>query len=223
MPTGADDAQSTTPSRRAGVVSASEHVDRRETRLPCNAVPKVNGEADVAGPKGIPPAANDELRAAILDDGRHGELACAVEPDRVFGAAVELEECVAVPTPALAKGRALGQRSGGPAGATGIQKKCVKLGASEGRIRKGRHHTGRTVTVLAHPWRCRALASRAPRGPNFRPPRIRRKGLRHKLGHLRLLRRRQPIPPAQQRDDIAGKTVNGPEPTVALTIKILRP
>ena len=81
----------------------SEHVDRRETRLPCNAVPKVNGEADVAGPKGIPSAANDELRAAILDDGRHGELACAVEPDQIVRAAVELEESIAVATGAVAK------------------------------------------------------------------------------------------------------------------------
>src|SRR5882757_10465787 len=61
----------------------SEHVDRRETRLPCDAVPKVNCKADVAGPKGISSAANDCLRAAILDDGRHSELACAVEPNGV--------------------------------------------------------------------------------------------------------------------------------------------
>ena len=81
----------------------SEHIDRREMRLPGDAVPKVNGKADVAGPKGIPSAAHDCLRAAILDDGRHGELACAVEPNRVVRAAVEFEECVAIPTRAMAE------------------------------------------------------------------------------------------------------------------------
>ena len=48
-------------------------------------------------------AANGELSAAILDDGRHGELACAVEPDRVVRATVELEECVTIPARAVAK------------------------------------------------------------------------------------------------------------------------
>src|SRR6267378_4996370 len=126
--------------RSEGVVFGSEHVDRRETRLPCDAVPKVNCKADVAGPKGIPSAANDKLRAAILDDGRHSELACAVEPNRVVCAAIELEKCVAIPTCTVAKVRALGKRSGGPGEATCIQKKCVKFRGSEGRIRKCRHH-----------------------------------------------------------------------------------
>ena len=45
--------------RSEGVMFGSEHVDRGETRLPCDAVPKVNCKADVAGPKGIPSAAND--------------------------------------------------------------------------------------------------------------------------------------------------------------------
>ncbi len=45
--------------RSEGVVFGSEHVDRGETRLRCDAVPKVNCKADVAGPKGIPSAAND--------------------------------------------------------------------------------------------------------------------------------------------------------------------
>jgi hypothetical protein len=208
--------------RRVAVLG-SEHVDRREARLPSDAIPKVNCKTDIAGPKGIPSAANDDLRSAILDDGRHSELACAVEPNRVVRAAVELEECVAIPTRAVAKVRALGKWSGSPGEATGIQKKCVKFRRSEGRIRKCRHHARRTVTVLTHRRRLLALASRPPRCPNFRPPRIRGKRLRHKLSHLRLLRRRQPIPPVQQRDGVAGETVNGPEPTVVLTIKILCP
>jgi hypothetical protein len=41
----------------------SEHV---ETRLPGDAVPKVNCQPDVAGPKGIASAANGDLSAAIL-------------------------------------------------------------------------------------------------------------------------------------------------------------
>jgi hypothetical protein len=45
--------------RSEGVVFGSEHVDRGETRLRCDAVPKVNCKADVTGPKGIPSAAND--------------------------------------------------------------------------------------------------------------------------------------------------------------------
>src|SRR6266849_2440344 len=184
--------------RYTQVVFGSEHVDRRETRLPCDAVPKVNCKADVAGPKGIPSAANDYLRAAILDDGRHSELACAVEPNRVVRAAAELEECVAIPTRAVAKVRALSKWSGGPGEATGIYKKCVKFRGGKGRIRKCRHHTGRAVTMLTIDRRLRALASRPPRCPNFRPPPIRCECLRHKLGHLRLLRRRQPIPPVQQ-------------------------
>src|SRR5437588_8431118 len=126
----------------------SEHVDRRETRLPGDAVPKVDCKADVAGPKRIPSAADGDLSAAILDDGRHGELACAVEPNRVVRATVELEECVAIAAGAVAKVRALGERSGGPGEATGIQKKCVKFSGREGRIRECRHHARRTVTVL---------------------------------------------------------------------------
>jgi UDP-3-O-[3-hydroxymyristoyl] glucosamine N-acyltransferase len=55
------------------------------------------------GPKRIPPAANDYLSAAILDDGRHSELACAIEPNRIICAAVQLEECVAIPARAMAK------------------------------------------------------------------------------------------------------------------------
>ena len=81
----------------------SENIDRRKTRLPGNAIPKVNCKTDVAGPKGIPSAANDCLRAAILDDGRHGELACAVEPNGIVCATVQPEKCVAVPTRAVAK------------------------------------------------------------------------------------------------------------------------
>src|SRR6267142_1215081 len=145
----------------------SEHIDRREARLPGDAIPKVNCKTDIAGPKRIPSAANGQLRAAILDDGRHRELACAVEPNRIVGAAVELEECVTIPTRAMAKVRALGKRSGGPAEAASIQEKCVKFRGSKRRIRKGRHHAGRTVTVLTHLWRCLALASRAPICPDF--------------------------------------------------------
>jgi hypothetical protein len=53
-------------------------------------------------------------------------------------------------------------------------------------------------------------APRAPSCPEFRLPRIRCEGPWHELSHLRLLRRRQPIPSAQQRNDIAGEAVNGP-------------
>src|SRR5882672_3053148 len=209
--------------RSEGVVFGSEHVDRRETRLPCDAVPKVNCKTDVAGPKRIPSAANGDLSAVILDDGRHGELACAVEPNRIVRAAVEFEECVAIPARAVAKARALGKRSGGPAEATGIHKKCIKFRGSKGRIREGRHHARRAVAMLTVDRRLRALASRGPIGPNFRPPRIRCECLRHEFSHLRLLRRRQPIPPVQQRDGVASETVNGPQPTVVLTIEILCP
>src|SRR4051794_8886313 len=65
----------------------SEHIDGRETRLFGDAVPEVNRKADVAGPKRIPSPANDQLSAAILNDGRHRELAGAVEPNRIVGAA----------------------------------------------------------------------------------------------------------------------------------------
>ena len=98
----------------------SEHVDCRETRFRCDAVPKVNCKADVARPKGIPSAATDYLSAAILDDGRHSELACAIEPNLVVRTAVVLEECVTIPTCAVAKIRAFSKWSGGPGEATGI-------------------------------------------------------------------------------------------------------
>src|SRR4051812_30030691 len=67
----------------------SEHIDRRETGLSRDAVPKVNRKADVAGPERIPSTPDNEVSAAILYDGRHGELARAVEPDGIVGAAVE--------------------------------------------------------------------------------------------------------------------------------------
>lgn len=97
---------------RRVAVFGSEHIDHRKARLSGDAIPKVNGKPDIAGPKRIASAASDEVSAAILDDGGHGELAGAVEPDRVFGAAIELKEGVAVPTRAAAKVRALGQWSG---------------------------------------------------------------------------------------------------------------
>src|SRR5262249_39769577 len=50
----------------------------------CDAIAKINCKTGVAGPKGKPSTANDELGTSILDDGRHGELACAVEPHRVI-------------------------------------------------------------------------------------------------------------------------------------------
>src|SRR3954468_21366745 len=53
----------TTP--RHVAVSGSEHVGRRETRLLRDTVPKVNGKADIAGPKRIPSTANGHLGAAI--------------------------------------------------------------------------------------------------------------------------------------------------------------
>src|SRR5262249_31394307 len=77
------------------------------------------------------------------------------------------------------------------------------------------------MTVLTDPKPLLSLASRAPRCSKLGPPRFGCKGFRPKLGHLGLLRRRQPIPPAQQWDDIAGKAVDRPEKAVALTIKIL--
>src|SRR3954447_23523126 len=88
----------------------SEHVDGRKTRLSRDAIPKINGKADIASPKRIPSAASDDLGAAILDDGRHREWAGAVEPNRVVGAAVEFQECVAIPTRAVTKAWPLGQR-----------------------------------------------------------------------------------------------------------------
>src|ERR1700693_4398756 len=112
---------------RRGVVFGSEHVDGRETRLPCDAVPAINCKTDIGRPKRIASTASDGMSAAILDDGRHSELACAVEPNRVVDAAVELEECVAIATRAVARVRALGKWSGGPGEATGIHKECVKF------------------------------------------------------------------------------------------------
>src|SRR5262245_52040677 len=102
------------------VVFGSECVDRRETRLSCDAVPKVYRKPDVTRPKRIPSAANNYLSAPVLDDRRHSELACAVEPDRVVRAAVELKECVAISARAVAEVRALGEWSGRPGEATRI-------------------------------------------------------------------------------------------------------
>src|SRR6516165_8908597 len=69
-------------------VFGSEDIDRGEARLLGDAIPEVNCKTDIAGPKRIPSTANGYLRAAILDDGRHCELACTVEPNRVVCAAV---------------------------------------------------------------------------------------------------------------------------------------
>ena len=127
----------------------SEYVDRRKMRLACDAVPKIYRKADVAGPKRIPSAAHGYLSAAVLDDGRHGKLACPVEPDWIFRAAIELEECIAIAARAMAKIRALGQRSGGPGESTAFQQKRVEVWGGKGCVRECRHHTGRAVTVLA--------------------------------------------------------------------------
>jgi hypothetical protein len=81
----------------------SEYIHRREPGLTRDAIPKVNCETDVAGPQGIPSAANGCMNGAILHNGRHRELACAVEPNGLVRAAVELEERVAIPTRAVAK------------------------------------------------------------------------------------------------------------------------
>jgi hypothetical protein len=187
----------------------SEHVNTREPRLARDAIPKADCETDVAGPQGISSATNGDLRAAILDDCRHSELACTVEPNGIVRSAVELEERIAISAGAVAEVRALGKRSGGPGKATAVQQKCVECGRSERCIREGRHHAGRTVTVLAYKKPLLTLASRAPRCSNVVMPRFRFKRLRHKLSHVRLLRGRQPIPAAQQRDEVASEAVNG--------------
>src|SRR5947209_6959632 len=109
----------------------SEHIDSREPNVPCDAIPKVDCKTDVTGPKRIPTAASNHLSAAILEDGSHGELARAVEPNRVIRASVELEECVAISTRAVAKVRALCQRSGGPGKAPAIQQKRVEFSRNE--------------------------------------------------------------------------------------------
>src|SRR2546429_9893503 len=83
----------------------SEDVDGRETGLARDAVPKINCQADVTCPKRIPAAAGDGMRAAILDDGRHRELACAVEPNGIVGAAGEVEGSGANSPPGAAKAR----------------------------------------------------------------------------------------------------------------------
>src|SRR5579863_1544670 len=167
----------------------SEDVDSGKAGFPRDAIKKVNCKTDVAGPKGISSAAHGDLRAAILDDSCHSELACMVEPNGFLRSAIELEECVTVSTRAVAEVRALGKRSGGPGKATAIQQHRVEFRRSEGRVRKSRHHSRRTVTVLTNEESLLALASRAPCCSNFVPPRVRFKRLRNKLGHLRLLRR----------------------------------
>src|SRR5437899_6195835 len=84
----------------------SEHIDSREPSVPCDAIPKVDRKTDITGPKRIPTAASNHLSAAILEDGSHGELARAVEPNRVIRASVELEECVAISARPVATVRA---------------------------------------------------------------------------------------------------------------------
>ena len=110
----------------------SKHVDCRKMRNAHDTVPKVNCETDVTGPQRIPSAADDDLRAAILDNRSHCELSGAVKPEGILRAAIELEERVAVPTRAVAKIRPLGQRPGGPGEAAAIQEKCVELRRREG-------------------------------------------------------------------------------------------
>src|SRR5438128_37109 len=102
---------------------ASEHIDCRKAGLSSETVPKINGKADVASPKRIPAVTNSHLGAAILDDGGHREPVRAIEPDRIVCAAVEFEEGIAIPSSAMAKVRAFGQWSGGPAELTRIQQK----------------------------------------------------------------------------------------------------
>ena len=110
--------QGSLPQPDAKGVSSSKHIDRREAWLLCDAIPKVNCQADIAGPEGVPPTADGDLSAPILDDGGHGEFASTVEPNGVLRAAVELQECVAISACAVAKVRAFGQWSGGPGEAT---------------------------------------------------------------------------------------------------------
>src|SRR5580704_4510495 len=123
--------------------------------------------------------------------------------------------------PYRGKGSSPCLRSGGPGQAPRHQQERVKFWHSEGRVSKGRHHSRRTMTVLTYEKPLLALASRAPCCSNFVPPRIRCEGFRHKLDHVRLLRWRQPIPAAQQWNDVASEAVNGPEKAVFRTIKIL--
>ena len=72
--------------------------------------------------------------AAILNDGGHGELAGAVEPDWVIRASVKLEECISVSACAVAKVRALCQRTCGPGKAPAIKQQRVEFRRRERRI-----------------------------------------------------------------------------------------
>src|SRR5689334_18621381 len=87
--------------------TSSEHIHSRKTRLTRDAVPEVDGKSDIASPQRIPPTADGDLGSAPLNDRRHRELAGTVKPNRILCASVELEECVAVPTSAMAEIRAL--------------------------------------------------------------------------------------------------------------------
>src|SRR5258708_39187643 len=87
----------------------SENVDGWKARHRPQAVPQIDGEANIARPKRVSAAAELLARLAALGCGRHGECPGAFKPNGVARSSMQLEECIAVAPGAVTEIGAFGQ------------------------------------------------------------------------------------------------------------------
>jgi len=147
----------------------------------------------------------------------------ALQPKRIAGSLVELQQSVAVASGAVAQVRPLGEWPGVPSQLSPLEKQGLEVRRGKGRIRERGHHPRRAMAVLAQKAGLAARHDGRPSRTQLGADRMRRKGLRHGVGHHGALVGRQPIPAMKQRQHVAGEAVHRAEPALNPSIQVLCP
>src|SRR6266545_7393985 len=102
------------PLSRCRLGSNSKDIDCRKLWLGGQAVPQIDGEANIAGPQRV--AASPKLVACltILSDRGHREGPGALKPHQIVGSTIKFEERIAIAARAVAEVGAFGERSSSP-------------------------------------------------------------------------------------------------------------
>ena len=123
-----------------------KNVQRREVGFAAQAVPEVDRKAGVAGPQRVSRMSVTRCGLLRLDNAMHGERTRALQPERIPGSLVELQQRVAVAARAMTEVGPFGKRPGRPDRLAGRAEELVERRAREAR--EADDETRGTVTEL---------------------------------------------------------------------------
>ena len=211
------------PGAGGGRLDCSDDVHDRKLGFGGDAVPQVDGQADVTGPERV--ATTPERRTSFpnLVDRHRGERPGPLQPKRVPRSLVELQQRVAVSARAVTQVRSLGQRPGVPGQLSPLQQQGLEVRRRERGVRERGDHPRRPVAVLAQMGGLATRHGGRPLRAQLGSHRVRREGARNSLGHLGALVGRQPVPAAEEGHHVPGEAMHRSEPALDFAIQLLAP